>query len=151
MKRAVAIVVVLIGLATGASAQNKGFGIGVIIGEPTGLSAKGWISTKSALDFGLAWSFRRNGFLHVHADYLWHFYDVLDNSSERFVPYLGLGGRVGARSGNAMVGVRLVGGLAWWPRNSPIDVFLEIAPIVDLAPATELSANGGIGIRFYFQ
>ncbi len=42
-------------------------------------------------------------------------------------------------------------GLPLWPHNSPIDVFLEIAPIVDLAPATELSVNGGIGIRFYFQ
>ncbi len=130
-------------------AQNRGFGLGVILGEPTGVSAKAWLSARNAFDLGLAWSVRHDGFFHLHGDYLWHFPDAI-RSTERFVPYLGLGGRFGARSHNALLGIRFVGGLAWWPRNAPIDVFAEIAPIMDLAPETELSANGGIGIRYYF-
>ena len=50
-----------------------------------------------------------------------------------------------------LLGVRVVGGFAFWPRNTPLDIFVEVAPVVDLAPATDLSANGGIGIRFFFE
>jgi hypothetical protein len=34
------------------SSQQKGFGIGIIVGEPTGLSLKGWLSSTSAIDDG---------------------------------------------------------------------------------------------------
>lgn len=129
--------------------QNQGFGLGIILGEPTGISAKGWVSGKNAVDVGLAWSFRRKGSFHLHADYLWHFTDVI-KSSERFVLYAGLGGRLAVGRGDGIVGMRLSGGFTWWPRGVPLDIFLEIAPILDLAPATELSANGGIGVRYYF-
>ena len=146
-------VLVLLWLSLGSGyvmAQDRGFGLGILIGEPTGVSAKQWLSGRNAFDLGLAWSFRRSGFFHVHADYLWHFPDAI-KGTERFIPYAGVGGRLGARREDILIGVRVVGGLAWWPRKAPIDVFLEIAPIVDLAPATQLSANGGIGIRFFFH
>jgi hypothetical protein len=142
--------VVLLTLRTLASAQSSGFGIGIIAGEPTGITAKQWVSHNNAFDIGLAWSFRRDGFFHVHADYLWHFPGSV-RSSEQFVPYAGVGGRFGARKKDPLLGLRIVGGLAWWPKNTPIDLFVEIAPILDLAPATELSGNGGIGIRFFFK
>lgn len=132
-----------------AVAQHRGFGLGIIIGEPTGISAKGWVSERNALDAGVAWSFRKRGHFHLHADYLWHFPDVI-KSTERFVLYTGLGGRVAVGRGDGIIGMRIAGGLAWWGKTVPLDVFLEIAPILDLAPATELSANGGIGIRYFF-
>jgi hypothetical protein len=34
--------------------------------------------------------------------------------------------------------------LTWVPRNSPVDVFLEIAPLLDIIPETDFSFNGGI-------
>jgi hypothetical protein len=132
-------------------AQGRGFGLGVILGEPTGISAKGWVSSRGAVDAGLAWSFRHRGFLHAHADYLWHFHDVV-NSRHRVLPYLGIGGRLlGRNNDSAVAGVRIVGGFSWLPVDVPLDVFLEIAPIVDLAPETETSLNGGVGVRFYFR
>jgi len=139
----------LLVVVTGA-AQDRGFGLGVILGEPTGVSAKGWISSRTAFDAGLAWSFRRSGYLHVHADYLWHFADVV-STNQQVLPYIGIGGRIGARDNSAIVGVRVPFGISWIPTNAPIDVFLEIAPIVDLTPETDINANGGIGVRFYFR
>lgn len=130
-------------------AQDRGFGLGIILGEPTGLSGKAWLSERNAVDAGLAWSFRSKGFFHVHADYLWHFPEAI-RSEERFVLYAGPGARLGAGRGSAIFGIRIVGGLAYWPRKAPFDVFLEVAPILDLAPATELRANGGIGARYFF-
>ena len=38
------------------TAQDHGFGLGIIFGEPTGLSAKLWTSKVNAFDFGLGWS-----------------------------------------------------------------------------------------------
>ena len=35
------------------AAQDHGFGMGLILGEPTGLSAKLWTSKINAFDFGL--------------------------------------------------------------------------------------------------
>lgn len=145
------ILILLFGFFASTSlGQDKGFGLGIIVGEPTGISAKQWLSQRTALDLGLAWSFRRSGFFHVHADYLWHFPDAI-RAQEQLVLYAGLGGRFGAVSHDALFGLRIVGGLAFWPRGAPIDLFLEFAPILDLVPATELSANGGIGIRFFFN
>jgi hypothetical protein len=84
--------------------QDKGFGLGIIAGEPTGISAKQWLSQRTALDLGLAWSFRHSGYFHVHADYLWHFPDAI-RAQERLVLYAGLGGRFGAVSHDALFGV----------------------------------------------
>jgi hypothetical protein len=129
--------------------QDRGFGLGVILGEPTGVSGKSWVSSLNAVDVGVAWSFKGSGYLHLHADYLWHFPQALP-ATERFVPYAGVGGRMGLSS-SVVVGVRGVGGLAWWPQGVPLDVFAEIAPVFDLAPATAFSLMGGIGIRYFFQ
>ncbi|MBP1654509.1 MAG: hypothetical protein H6Q28_1065, partial [Bacteroidetes bacterium] len=38
-------------------AQDRGFGIGVMAGSPTGLNGKLWVSAENAVDVGLAWSF----------------------------------------------------------------------------------------------
>jgi hypothetical protein len=142
------IIFVLAPLTT--AAQDHGLGLGILLGEPTGLSGKAWVSEKNAVDAGMAWSFRSSGFFHVHADYLWHF-PLRDAEVQRFTAYAGVGGRLGIRSRDALLGVRIVGGLAYWPRGTPLDLFVEVAPILDLTPATEMSANGGIGIRFFFQ
>jgi hypothetical protein len=132
-----------------AGAQERVFGLGILIGEPTGVSWKYWVSGENALDGGLAWSFRHSGYAHVHVDYLWHFAGAIPRA-EGLIPYVGIGGRLAAGRGDGILGVRIPVGLAYWARRVPIEAFLELAPILDLAPATELAANGGIGVRFYF-
>ena len=145
-----AIVLCLIFVSSAVSAQDSGFGAGVMLGEPTGLSGKAWVSRQNAIDMGLAYSFRNRGYFHVHGDYLWHFPDVI-RSEERFPLYVGIGGRLAVGKGSGIFGVRIPFGIAYWLRSAPIEIFLEAAPIVDLAPATELSGNGGIGARFFFK
>jgi hypothetical protein len=137
-------------LVSTGGAQDRGFGLGVILGEPTGLSGKYWVSGTNAVDAGMAWSFKDPGFFHIHADYLWHF-PIQTGSVKQFALYTGVGGRIGARSEDPLVGIRIVGGIAFWPKDTPLDLFLEFAPVVDLVPATELSAQGGLGIRFFFR
>ena len=150
MHRMIGMLFCLFILASAVKAQDRDFGAGIIVGEPTGLSGKYWLSSQNAIDAGLAWSFRHTGFLHVHADYLWHFPDAIQ-ATQRFPLYAGIGGRIGFAAHDAVFGVRVVGGIAWWPKDAPIDVFLELAPIIDLAPASEFNMSGGFGVRYFFN
>ena len=54
--------------AVAADAGGGTWELGVILGEPTGLSAKYWMSQETALDFGAAWSFKGDGQFHLHVD-----------------------------------------------------------------------------------
>ncbi len=145
-----ALLVLLALACTAASAQPRGFGVGIILGEPTGFSFKGWTSETNAIDGGLAWSFAHETSFHVHADYLWHAFHVF-KTTETIPVYYGIGGRIKTgRSEDARVGVRVVVGIEYIFRNAPVDLFFEVAPIVDFAPSTDLDGNAGIGARFYF-
>lgn len=145
------ILLLLVIVVPNSHAQFKGFGIGIIFGEPTGISGKKWLTNTTAVDGGLAWSFIKGGSLHIHADYLWHTFDAL--KTEYTIPvYVGIGGRFKfAANENARLGVRIVGGLDFLFSTAPVDIFIEIAPIMDLIPATQLGLNGGIGARFFFK
>ncbi|MBN2185623.1 MAG: hypothetical protein JW746_09875 [Candidatus Krumholzibacteriota bacterium] len=123
--------------------------LGVIIGEPTGLSYKGWTGRNTAFDVGVAWSFRREGNLHIHADYLIHNFSFFDVDDERMPYYIGIGGRVKIEN-HSRVGVRFVIGTEYYLEDAPFGFFFEIAPILDLAPETELDMNGAIGARVVF-
>jgi hypothetical protein len=149
MERILLTAVTLITLVSFSSGQEKDFGLGVLFGEPTGLSGKYWTSSRNAIDAGVAWSFKKSGFFHLHADYLWHFPEVI-RSSDRFPLYAGVGGRV-RFDDPVRVGVRIPLGIAWWPHGAPLDVFLEVVPVLDLAPKTEFDMNGGVGARYHFE
>lgn len=156
MKNLILSVIFLFCFAGLTYSQQSGFGLGVMFGEPTGVAFKGWISERSAIDGGLAWSFVDEGSLHIHVDYLYHFYDVFQ--TPRLPIYLGVGGRIkfhntehGNGNNDARLGVRIPFGIAYQFADAPVDVFFEIAPILDLNPETKMSVNGGIGVRYYFK
>jgi len=131
--------------------QDKGFGLGIILGEPTGLSAKYWLNSVNAFDYGFGSSFSSNGRVHLHVDYLWHAYDVFP-STEIFALYFGPGVRVKTRkAGQSLLGIRGVMGAAWFVKTAPLDVFVEIVSVLNLAPDVDMSVNGGLGIRYFFN
>jgi hypothetical protein len=143
--------------AAGSMAQERPFGLGLILGEPTGVSAKLWLSPVNAFDFGLGWSTWGTGIdnnigssVHFHMDYLWHWFDAI-HSSERFPLYAGIGGQINANSNdNSSVAVRGVFGIEWLPHNSPVDVFLELVPLLQVVPSSGFGVNAGLGARYYF-
>ena len=149
------VVFILTLISLNIYSQDKGFGIGIIVGEPTGLSFKGWLSSTSAVDAGLAWSFVNQGSLHVHADYLHHIYNVIDISSGKMPLYVGVGGRIKIKNNKSntddRIGVRIPFGIDYMFAGAPVDVFLEIVPVLDLTPKTDVSINGGIGFRYFFK
>jgi hypothetical protein len=131
-----------------ASAKESGFGLGIIVGEPTGLSLKKWMTRTAAVDAAAAWSFVDDSF-YVHADYLLHSFNVFKVERGKLLVYYGLGGRISTKS-QLRIGARVPVGLSYSIENSPLDVFFEIGPILDLTPATEFRLTGGLGIRYFF-
>lgn len=99
---------------------NPDFGLGVILGEPTGISAKKWTSSENALAVGAAWSFENNETITLFADYLWHRRIAVDSGDLSW--YFGLGGRT-RFSNDSALGVRVPFGLNYFIKNSPLEVF----------------------------
>ena len=150
MKLLICLVFLL--LSSTAMAQSRGFGLGIVTGEPTGLSGKIWSSSKTAIDFAAAWSVEKNQSFNFHADYLIHDFDVFKVSKGKMALYYGIGGRlVDTDQGEAFIGVRVPIGINYLFATSPLDLFMEIAPVLDLAPDTDLDFDGGFGIRFWFK
>ena len=129
---------------------SNGWGIGVILGEPTGISLKFWNGRTTAIDAAAAWSFKGEEKLHLHMDWLFHNFKLLKVQRGKLPLYLGIGGRVKFEE-ETRVGVRIPVGVCFIPRDIPIDVFLEIVPILDLAPETHFDMNASIGIRYFFK
>ncbi|MFO8064101.1 MAG: hypothetical protein ACQETQ_05035 [Spirochaetota bacterium] len=150
MKRIVLVILLLSVLSLGgAFAETETFGLGVLLGEPTGISAKLRLDDTSALDAAAAWSFIGQGAFYFHADYLFHFNDVLHVHPGELPVYVGIGGKVLLKD-DPRLGARIPVGLAYEFADAPLDVFFEIAPGVGIFPETDIDFGGGIGMRYYF-
>lgn len=154
MKKLICVAFILTffaGLSFDAKAQtSKGdLGIGVILGEPTGLSAKYFLGGNSALAAGAAWSFGNNASMHIHADYLVHRFQLISVDSGQLPLYYGIGARLRIAD-DPQIGIRIPIGLSYYFANDPIEIFFEIVPVLDLAPSTSFTGNSGLGFRYYF-
>jgi hypothetical protein len=152
MKRPLISVFALVAaLSTAAAAETSTFGAGIIIGEPTGIGIKLHLTSGNALAFGVAWSLDEENELHVQGDYLYHNYDLITVEEGEMPLYFGIGGRIKINEHkDDNVGIRFPVGLDYIFANYPFDIFLELVPILDLAPDTDFDLNGALGGRFWF-
>jgi len=126
------------------------FGIGVIIGEPTGLNLKKWITGQHAIDFEIGWSFPGER-IHVAVNYLSHFPNWIRKHG--LYPYLGIGCRLKVKTeqeeGQFKFGIRFGVGIEYICGH--FGFYGESYPVVDMIPETKSSLEGGIGARYYFK
>jgi len=165
MRFALALAVV-IGIAAPARADDSGgrgtdkgaFGVGIIVGEPIGITAKLYLTDDRAVQGAVGSAFIGGG-LQLHADYVFHPYILQSRDSFVLPVYVGPGVRLidyndGRDSSAFALGVRGVVGMLFDFKNEPIDVFFEIAPVLEYKFSSgagfQLSFNAGIGIRYYF-
>ncbi|MDI6697783.1 MAG: hypothetical protein QME85_02445 [Candidatus Saccharicenans sp.] len=136
-------------LAVPGEAQQKKFGLGIILGEPTGIIAKYWTSKTTAFDVAGSWSFAGEDSLHLHADYLFHSFNVFKTDKGQLPLYYGIGARLSLQD-KTRFGIRIPVGLSYMFEKTPIDIFVEIGPVMDVIPETKLQVLGFIGFRYYF-
>jgi hypothetical protein len=134
--------------------QRSGFGLGIIVGAPTGLSAKSWLTKATAFDIAAAWSFKTSKNDHdtevqFHANYLYHNFGLIPVPKGDLPLYYGIGARANIGH-DTRLSVRIPIGVDYMFENAPVDAFIEIVPMLDLAPATQFDLDAAIGARFWF-
>ena len=141
---------VMLGMLGGtATAQQSGIGVGVILGEPTGISLKLFLSAKNAVDLAVGYSMlEEDRYLNFHADYVYHTNSLAASKAVKIPFYFGVGGRVRLEEED-LVGVRVPFGLDFMLRKAPLDIFVEVAPVMEVIPETKFNSEAGIGIRFF--
>ena len=123
------------------------FEAGVMVGEPTGLSLKYWITRYSAVDLAAGWSFS-DANVDLSLDYQYHYF--WPNFPRGELPlFFGLGVALQIED-ESYFGARIPLGVQYIFEEPRFTAFLEIAPELRLIPDTELAAAGGIGLRFRF-
>jgi hypothetical protein len=128
-----------------AGQQTEGVGLGIVVGEPTGVTLM--IPGESVqLQFHGAWSFQGSGNFHLSGDMLRYY--LMPEAPE--IPfYYGVGARA-VFADDFVLGVRVPLGITYFFDSEPVGLFLEVVPILDFIPDTEFEVNAGIGARYYF-
>jgi len=150
MRRMILVLLVLLAVSGVLFAQQSfgdRLGIGIILGEPTGLSLKMWTGDRGAFDAAVAWSFTGSA-VYIHIDYLMHVLPSSPRTPGSLSVYLGLGGTL-LVAGGVQVGLRMPIGINYLFARFPIGIFAELAPGVLLTPSTAFRLGGGAGIHFY--
>ncbi len=149
---------------------NKTFGLGLELGYPNGLTGKYFVSSSTALDFGLGYAYRyyyAGDGLNVYMDYLWHPFVLAKTEPFELPFYIGVGGhfwdfddgcdrngRNCTYNGTA-VGVRVPIGIAFDFNNIPLDIFIQVTPTLDFFRHYNRDAYLGfwpsVGVRFWFN
>ena len=151
----IAALAVTLGLAAStARAERWGDqGVGIMVGNPTGLSYKIFLDERIGIDaaFGVD-----DEELDTHVDLLVHDFDLLRRSPafagltrDADVPvYFGVGPRL-YFGNDTEIGLRLPIGVSVFPHRTPWEFFGEIAPIVRLSPSTGINFDFSLGVRYY--
>jgi hypothetical protein len=140
------------------SARGKKFGVGFILGVPTGFSFQANAHTNQTINGGVAWSF--DNWTQVWVDFTFHFPHFISDLVGEYSPidtYLGLGGGILFAGQNRFTRTDNVGGLLRIPlgfeyklSGPQLGFFVELVPSLVVGPITDGELQGGIGGRFYF-
>lgn len=150
--------------ASSASAQTEGVGIGATLGvtngaspssrNPVGVTGKLWLSDRQAVAgvSSFAVGGQAQSYWMIQGDYLFHNFNALSVGEGLLALYVGGGLQytILEATSNAWA-LRSPMGLAYHLGASPIDVFVEAAPTLNITEPASLRFDGGIGFRYYFS
>lgn len=135
---------------TSAVAQRLGLGAGIMVGDPNGLSAKYWINPWMAVDAATSWTFGEGEDIgYLHSDFLIHQFDLIQVPEGKLPLYYGAGVR-GLVGDEDRFGIRIPLGVEYLFDGVPADVFLELAPVYNIGPDSQIEWDGVIGFRYFF-
>ena len=123
------------------------FGLGLALGDPSGITGKLWLDRIQALNFSLGSPMGAAG-VGFYADYLRHLY--VFKQEPRLPIYVGGGLLFGGNSDEVFTGVRAVFGITYL-FHEPFDVFFEIDPHFLVLPELGMGIGLALGARIYFS
>lgn len=136
------------------STLSRRLGLGLVIGKPTGISGKYWLTSKTAADAALAWELGPHSSLTLLTTYLVHEKAIFLVDKQPFDLYYGIGvimsSRESCKSDCLRMGPRAPLGLGYFFPKANIEVFSEISISLALIQSTEVDLGIGIGARYFF-
>jgi hypothetical protein len=164
--RARALIISLLLVAITAEAQarpvalskrydgDKKLGVGLMLGTPTAVTGKYFLTTEVAVDLALGLNVlrKRDGF-HAHADLLWHPFVAVDGITLQAPFYVGAGVRFLSHDGISRIGLRIPFGISFDFTDKPFDIFAELTPIFDLSVSDDgrgvADISTVVGFRYF--
>ncbi|MFO8098605.1 MAG: hypothetical protein R6T83_03170 [Salinibacter sp.] len=161
-----------------AQAQTEGSGIGASIGttnssgqvaqNPVGLTAKTWLSDRHALSgmttFYIGGTQTRGGgsgtpestvdpsYWLLQADYLFHDFNELQVDDGYLALYVGAGAQFTVlEDTDNQLALRAPIGADYMLGSAPVDIFVEVAPTVNVTDPAAFRFDGAIGFRYFFS
>jgi hypothetical protein len=123
----------------------KEVGVGVVVGDPIGGTAKLWLDRDFAVDLGIGYS----GSTVLWGDLLYHAWNLLPPIDEgKLGLYLGAGPRI-ETGDDTEFGVRTIAGLSWRLTRQPMEFFAEMGPVFRVTQGGGVGVDGGVGVRLY--
>ena len=136
--------------SSSAHAEGGPFGLGLVVGTPTGLTVEYKLSSRTAIDGALGIDLFVDRHVYVQADFLFLLPDLLGDASLALVPYLGPGAFAADFKGGAGFGVRAPFGLSLDFTRVPLQIFGEFSLGLELVRDVHLGVGGAVGFRYYF-
>lgn len=129
--------------------------IGVVIGDPTGISGRLGLDGQHSFEGALAFSSSKYEGLHIHGTYLWDRARTFATQEGPINLYYGLGARLisirdGKYDGDTAIGARAPLGLLYNFNNPDLEIFGEVSLALDLTPKIDVDLDLGIGVRIRF-
>jgi len=160
-RRAMFVAVLLIITVFPTMAQDDGLGLGVMIGDWSGVTGKYWVSSGMAVGFGVgaqvgpttvnASGDKENSgtIVRIYGDFLLHSPDAIQ-STEEFPVHYGLGAYLNTGGlGDDEFGARLVLGLAYQVQQAPLDLYFDLVPYLQLDPSVGFGLAAVVGMRYF--
>ena len=154
MKRSILGFVVVVACSATADAEGGPFGLGLVVGTPTGITGEYKLSSHTAIDGALGLDLFFDRHLYFQADFLFLFGDLLGGGSVGLTPYLGPGGFIadfgGKNGGGVGFGARAPFGLALDFTRAPLQIYGEFSLALQLYHDVHLGVGGAVGFRYFF-
>ncbi|HVZ81234.1 MAG TPA: hypothetical protein VHE12_10645 [bacterium] len=128
------------------------FGIGLEVGEPGnwGITGKVWIDHENAFQGAVKLP---SGEAILQLDYLWHDFDLIHmkDTDGEWPFYVGVGGDLGLND-PVVLGARVPVGMSYIfdKKNVPVDIYLQLVPVLWLTDRTDFRIYGELGAHYYF-
>jgi hypothetical protein len=145
-------------LPTFSSNNNKKYGFGIIVGEPTGINfeidvtkdKKTFNSIELALNFNTV-----NNFFYFHCDYLIKSVQLPKKDLTGNLPiFYGLGIKYetfGKHTTETVFGIRPIVGVEYVFYEIPFNIFAMLVPSIDISPEVNIYLSPAFGVRYYFK
>lgn len=131
--------------------------LGIIVGSITGISGKYDLGADRAVDAALAYSLNETYGISLHGDYLFNNVRTFNvNEINPLNLYYGIGFRLieyrnrGSEPANGSIGIRFPIGIFYRTSDPNLELFGELAPVLQVSRGTAVYVDAGIGVRLLF-